>query len=691
MGEPLTAGRIEPVTVDDLWDLAAEPGRLAAAAVVWRAVAADARAARDLLDRAAAPLAGAAWAGDAAESYQWHRGRLGRDLDQLAKAGDDTAAALDGTAALLRRGQAQLDDAWGRLAGAVAHRRQAGSVTLCPADAGQAGTVRLAVADAAAVRADLDHGLLARTAAMAGVRPDWVSVARGWTAIVSGQVEGWLPPAEPAAPDTTPAAGGAEFVVNSGPGDDVVLVTGDTVTVNGTVFRIPAGAHLVVRTGAGNDVVRVTDGSRAGLTVLAGDGDDQLFGGEGGDVLIAGAGSDAVMAGGGDDRVSLGSLKVGQVVDPRLAERAFLGAGDDRLWGSTDLEQVDGGAGNDLLFGGAGDDELAGGQGDDTLSGGADHDHLTGNAGDDALFGGAERDYVDGGAGADLADGGLGDDTVYGLSGADTLLGGPGADFLEGGAGDDTLFGGEGRDVLSGGRGDDVLDGGAGDDVLYSGAGRDAVTGGAGDDRLFGQAEDTVAGVERLVGVEVAEDLGGYIVVDGDEEFQDRVGGDLDLLRASPTGQQMLAGLQRANAESERWTYPGDGLTIRQTFDTNGHADSNPDWPHQHPSIGYNPGFDRLAGGTPPAVVLFHEMAHVYDFGHGTSNARPYNGASGRDVLPGGDPVPNFERQAVGLPIDDDDDPATANRIDPRHPLPFTENGLRAELGLFARETYGSP
>src|SRR5258708_13520094 len=96
------AGRIEPVTVDDLWDLAAEPGRLAAAAVVWRAVAADARAARDQLDRAAAPLAGAAWAGDAAESYQWHRGKLGRDLDRLANAGGHTPPTPDRPAPPLR-------------------------------------------------------------------------------------------------------------------------------------------------------------------------------------------------------------------------------------------------------------------------------------------------------------------------------------------------------------------------------------------------------------------------------------------------------------------------------------------------------------------------------------------------------------------------------------------------------------
>ncbi|GAA0709711.1 hypothetical protein GCM10010199_05380 [Dactylosporangium roseum] len=657
-------------SVDDLWDLRAEPAALAAAAVTWRAVADDARTARDRLDRAAGPLA---WAGDAAESYRWHRGRLGGDLDRLAGVAGETAAAFDGLAALLRHGQAQLADAWSRIP--VPHARQGGAVLLEQSDGGRA-----AVAEAAAIRADVDHGLCRGMSALARCRQDWALIARDWTRVATGVVEGWLPPADRGGLDATVAGG--RFVVSTGPGDNTVEIRGDTVTVDGATLRVPDGARLIVRTGAGNDTVRVVDGT-GDVTALAGAGDDVLLGGAGADVLLGGAGLDTVLAGPGDDRVSLGPAGTGSAgAGP---ERAYLGAGRDRLWGSTGAEQADGGAGDDLLFGGAGDDDLSGGTGGDTLSGGPDFDHLTGNDGDDAVFGGGERDYTDGGAGDDLVDGGTGDDTLYGLSGADTLRGGDGDDYLEGGTGDDVLFGGAGDDVLSGGRGGDLLAGGAGDDTLNSGGGADTVDGGAGDDRLFGRPEDTVTGVERFTGVRIRDDLGGFITVEGNAEFVDRVRSDLDLLRASPTGQQMLAGLEEGHRGNG-----GDGLTIGRTFDDNGYARPNGSG-YQHPSIDYNPAYDRLRAGTPPVVVLFHEMAHVYDMGHGTADRRLYNGADGRDVMPDGKPVSNAERQAVGLPIDHDGDPATPNRIDPAHPLRYTENGLRAELGLDPRDHYGHP
>jgi hypothetical protein len=50
--------------------------------------------------------------------------------------------------------------------------------------------------------------------------------------------------------------------------------------------------------------------------------------------------------------------------------------------------------------------------------------------------------------------------------------------------------------------------------------------------------------------------------------------------------------------------------------------------------------------------------------------------------------VPNRERAAAGLPIDHDDNPATADRIDPDHPYELTENGLREELGVPHRPRY---
>jgi hypothetical protein len=80
-------------------------------------------------------------------------------------------------------------------------------------------------------------------------------------------------------------------------------------------------------------------------------------------------------------------------------------------------------------------------------------------------------------------------------------------------------------------------------------------------------------------------------------------------------------------------------------------------------------------------VVLYHELAHVEDQFAGTKAPGTYHGPDN----PG---VPNREREAVGLPIDDDRDPSTMDRLDSDHPFVLTENGLRAELGLPARLAY---
>jgi Ca2+-binding RTX toxin-like protein len=669
-----TTGAVrEAVAVDDLWRLDARPDLLDAAAGVWRATGQDAATALALLDAAARPVTGAAWTGDAADSYQWHRGRLGRDLDTVARLAPATAARYEAMAALLRRGQDLLDDAWSRVAALVPHRRTGTGVTFSPADQAQADTVGHAVADAAAIRAEVVQALVVQDAALRTSRPPWSLISTQWAEIVAGRVEGWRAATEPATGVDVITAG--SVVVNATVGDDVVTVRTEPdgsriVLVGGVPVRVPAGARLVVRTGAGNDAVRV-EGAGA-VTVLAGSGDDTLEGGSGNDTLLAGAGSDHVRAGAGDDLVSLGPWRGG---DPQ-AETAALEGGADRLWGSAGAEVTDGGEGDDLLFGGGGDDVISAGGGADTVDGGDGEDRLAGNGGDDTLFGGDSADHLDGGSGDDRLDGGEGGDVLYGLSGRDTLIGGAGGDYLEGGTGDDVLDGGTGQDVLSGGRGDDVLIGGAGDDVVYSGAGADSVLGGEGRDTLYGQGEDTAAGVEQLVAVQSSAGLDGFVRIEGDAEYVERVQADLDLLSASPDGRQMLAGLQATGAP----------LVIRPELGDNGHATPGPP-----AAVLYNPAWGDVHDGRPPVVTLFHELAHVYDFTHGTFNPQAYNGASGRDVDGYGNPVTNYERQATGLPIDDDGDPVTANRIDPRHPVQLTENGLRAEMHLAHRDTYGGP
>jgi Ca2+-binding RTX toxin-like protein len=661
------------VVVDDLWRIEGRADLLDAAAGVWRATGQDAAAALAGLEAAARPATAGGWAGDAADSYQWHLGKLRRDLAAVAGLAPETGARFEAMAVLLRRGQNLLDDAWRAVAAVVPHRRGRDGVTFSPADRGQAEAVAAAVADARAIRAEVAEALFVQDAALRAARPRWAAAAARWSAIAAGQVEGWLAAAESAGGVDVIMAG--SVVVNAAGGDDVVTVRTEPdgsrlVLVGGVPVRVPPGARLVVRAGAGNDSVRVVgDGA---VTVLGGSGDDVLEGGAGDDTLLAGAGADDVRAGAGDDLVSLGPWRGGR---PQ-AETADLGGGDDRLWGSPGAERVSGGEGADVLFGGDGDDLIGAGGGADTVDGGDGQDRVTGNGGDDVLFGGDSADHLDGGAGDDVLDGGEGGDVLYGLSGRDVLTGGAGGDYVEGGTGDDALAGGTGADVLSGGGGDDLVAGGAGDDVVNSGAGADVALGGDGDDLLYGQGDDQAVAVEGMVAVPAAGGLDGFIRIEGDAEFAERVRADLDLLGASPDGRRMLAALQATGVPVIIRVEPGD----------NGHA-----LPGSPPVVLYNPAWGDVPGGRPPVVTLFHELAHVYDFTYGTGDSNPYNGGSGRDVDGFGNPVPNFERQAAGLPIDHDGDPATANRIDPRHPLELTENGLRAELRLAHRDTYGRP
>ena len=104
--------------------------------------------------------------------------------------------------------------------------------------------------------------------------------------------------------------------------------------------------------------------------------------------------------------------------------------------------------------------------------------------------------------------------------------------------------------------------------------------------------------------------------------------------------------------------------------------------------INYNVALDHLdiPGGRldgPPVAVLYHELAHIYDYVNDTSAPDAYEGD---DILNHG--TDNDERQAAGLPIDHDNDPSTPEKIDPDHPLEYTENGLREEMGAPHRDHY---
>jgi hypothetical protein len=415
----------------------------------------------------------------------------------------------------------------------------------------------------------------------------------------------------------------------------------------GTVdpFQLPAeatrtgylydGNQVIINTGPGNDLVQIAVDPLTGLQVVTINGERAFFP-PGADIVV---------------RAGVGNDTIGVLPGTHV---------------------------HLTVLGGSGDDRIVGGPGDETLLGLDGRDQIYGAGGDDRITGGSGRDYLDGGSGDDILDGGLDDDTVYGLDGADLLTGGEGQDYLEGGTGVDTLSGGAGNDILSGGRGDDALAGGAGNDVLYAGRDPDRVDGGTGRDTAYLETGDTSQRVEQSVTVQI-KDLGTTINVEGSAEFKARVDADLEMLRSSPDGQEMLADLDQSHAENHT-------LTIREWvnpfFDNSGVEPVGRD-----SVITYLPHLDvlEMATGeqveTPPVAVLYHEMAHVYDYNHGTIAPGTYTGADD----PG---QSNHEREAVGLPIDEDNNPDTPDRLYSRHPYDLTENALRAEMGAPHRDAY---
>ncbi len=396
-------------------------------------------------------------------------------------------------------------------------------------------------------------------------------------------------------------------------------------------------------------------------------------------VLTTGNGSDTVGVTQRDD----GTLDVdvnGEQYEVRLAEGQELtirsGDGNDTINVASNVKVnivVDGGAGDDNITTGAGDDRIDGGLGNDTISTGAGRDDLFGNSGVDKL------------------DAGAGDDVVYGGDGDDELLGGDGVDFIEGGQGKDRLDGGAGQDMLSGGFDDDTLTGGAGNDRLYTGNGKDTVEAASGDVVYAQTVTDIINAASgakpTVINVEISTAKG--VTIEGSDAFRQRVGAEIEFLRASPNGQRMLAEFDAAAAN-------GNTVTIRELAnEQNGYAQTlgrgNAEISNGKAGegsdvvISYNPSF-HMAEFPAPSVVLYHEMSHAYNGVNGTFQPGTYRGTG-----PDSGQVPNAERQAVGLetsatPFDFDKDASTpATSANPDH---LTENGMREELGLPDRPNY---
>ena len=400
-------------------------------------------------------------------------------------------------------------------------------------------------------------------------------------------------------------------------------------------------------------------------------------------VFTTGAGNDAIGVRQRDD----GTLDVnvnGESYEVRLGRGQELtlraGAGDDVIEVAPNVTVnivVEGGDGNDTITTGAGDDRIDGGAGDDVIFSGAGRDDIYGNSGDDVITGGA------------------GVNIIHGGDGNDDITAGPDTNFIEAGAGDDVIHGGGRNDMLSGGIGNDRIAVGDGATRVYTGAGKDTVDNAGVNATVYAEVGDLINAATgskpTVVNVAIDASLGQTIRLEGTEAFVQRVQAELDFLRGSPVGQQMLAEFDKAA------TAKGNTVTIKELAnEQNGYAltySNDADIVRGRAGAGgdvdisYNPSF-HMDEFPAPIVVLYHEMSHAYNGVNGTFQPGEFT-SGGRTHPDFG--IANAERQAVGLETDApaydfDGDPRTPpTTANPDH---LTENGFREELGLPDRPSY---
>lgn len=209
------------------------------------------------------------------------------------------------------------------------------------------------------------------------------------------------------------------YEIDGTPGNDVIYVS---VSQNDSTLSFDGNTYTDV----------------SGVTILTGDGDDQIYvqSTDGDGPLSA-----AIDAGGGDNTVALnfaGSITTGDGADTITLEDSY--RGEVFTNGGNDNITVSGNCIDAVIHAGDGDDTvdasnnatgitLYGGAGNDTLIGSAYTDYLYGEDGDDHLYGNAGSDVIYGGSGTDYASGGDGNDTFYLGTGW----------TADGGAGNDTV------------------------------------------------------------------------------------------------------------------------------------------------------------------------------------------------------------------------------------------------------------
>ncbi|MGE7470323.1 peroxidase family protein [Bosea sp. NPDC003192] len=165
------------------------------------------------------------------------------------------------------------------------------------------------------------------------------------------------------------------------------------------------------------------------------------------------------------------------------AETIIAGGGDDSVWGKGGNDRIEAGYGVDKIHGGDGDDIITNSGTDigevDMLHGEAGNDVIHGGSGLALIFGNEGQDVIITGPDGKEAFGGLDNDFILGGEGGDFLLGNEGDDWIEGGGGFDTTAGDNselffnstilGHDVMFAGTDEHDFDAESGDDIMVQG------------------------------------------------------------------------------------------------------------------------------------------------------------------------------------------------------------------------------
>lgn len=275
------------------------------------------------------------------------------------------------------------------------------------------------------------------------------------------------------------------------------------------------GKHATIVSNA-----KVIVGKKAHDVIVAGPGDNRIFGMGGNDTICGGAGDDHIMGGRGSDKL-LDGEGGNDYIDGERGKDRLQGGGDaDTLYGDRGSDDLDGGGGGDRVFGESGNDDVSGG--------GGNGDYVNGGLGDDSVSGGGgDHDVVVGDTGNDRIDGGGGSNDIASFATSTGALSVDLAAGKVGGAEDERLqgiedvIGGSGDDHINGSPAPNRLDGGPGDDTLRAVGSGDRAYGGSGSNTCVDQFVSEEAcgadagGSGTAVEVVTSIDGSGSIVVAG--------------------------------------------------------------------------------------------------------------------------------------------------------------------------------